>query len=349
MTEQQRPWEQVLGEAMRSARGLISVPEMVNRIAACPDVDPHLNVDKNFIDRTEDGRTVKQGRLRLRIRTLAQAYERVLSLPEGELTELIPPEGPAEWASAPPVDEEIVLRESDYDRTYELIDARWAFRPSATDSSTWDATYQIRRIVRANWADGLSVLATDIGRSSDDQLPFTEDNHPSLKVVDSTRRSQGTITLAAEPRKRTGATFVQDVIISPPAAQHEPIDVTVRTELLCHKYAFREDHAAATINAKGGVRTTDWCSRNVSYPTRRLRYEVFLPLSLHATPEGLRVARADIRHPDMEQAIRDAGQFSLERVNRGDDDGWLMVLDIERPRLRTSYGLCWTAPSRNNH
>jgi hypothetical protein len=239
-------------------------------------------------------------------------------------------------------------READFDRTYELIELSWEFTRSAARPDRWDASYRSRRILSANWNEGLERLEQQFSRDSDLLAPFGPATVPRLALVDAdcTREYGGTIRLG-EPRCTTGSVFKQDVLFNPPGRFGERLDVSLVADLPEYKHAYREDLLAATALSRSGPRAFDWASREISFPTRRLVYTAFLPDDLGACPKGFHACKSATL-PDRAEhdAIDGAGGYSESRAIRQGVEGTLMRLDVSRPRSRYRYRLCWDLPTK---
>jgi hypothetical protein len=238
----------------------------------------------------------------------------------------------------------VVVPDSDFDRVYELETSEWTYQRSNHDPRTWDGHYRGRRRLRAKSPEGLPSCVISFTRGTDRQLPFDEGRHPILRLTEAARSGGGEMVLAA-PRKRLGASFAQDVVFNPPLAFDETADFTVEEHVSSYKYAFREDLIAATIDSRSGVRSYDWITRTVSYPTQEMVLSVFLPLELKATPRGPFVSRGQSSaNPQLSQEIAKDGNYESVLTDRDGCSGYEMRLSLKNPRLRLNYRLAWDLP-----
>lgn len=234
----------------------------------------------------------------------------------------------------------VALQESDFDRVYELVEAHWRYSVSKAIPGTWDGKYVGRRVVIGQDPDGLPACAIDFARDTDRQLPFARDRHPRLTLTESSR-DYGLIQLA-EPRKRTGSNFVQDVVFNPPLAVGERADFALSGEFPSYKYGNRTAQLMATQDSRTGPRTFDWMSRNVAYPTRHLEMSVFLPLTLGATPRGPLIGRTAVNiDRDLSSRISTNGSYKWSRTDIDGERGYLLSMRVDRPLLRRHYRLAW--------
>ena len=94
------------------------------------------------------------------------------------------------------------------------------------------------------------------------------------------------------------------------------------------------------------MRSYDWLSRNVIYPTRELLLSVFLPLELNATPRGPQVGLSLTSFdPQLSQQVVSDGQYSSVLTERNGVPGYEMRLSLRNPKLRRRYRLTWDLPS----
>jgi hypothetical protein len=237
----------------------------------------------------------------------------------------------------------IVLQRDDYDREYELLHTVWEYRPPLNVGSdgvaAWDALYCTTRRVRANHEEGLGGLALEYTRESPTFLPYEEGAAPEL-TLRFVRERHRRVTLAPRPR-RFGGSYVRDITFDPPLARNEVAEFTVSGSFPRQKYAFFEDLVDATIDARSGPRRRDWSSRSVSFPTRRLRMEVFLHDALGAAPTRPIVSRG------ADEDVRATQQLSEFYELVTEDGGVRMVLDVPEPLVQRTYRLEWALPSRS--
>lgn len=239
----------------------------------------------------------------------------------------------------------ILLQEDDYDRTYDEIRTSWSFRRSESDPATWDGSNSSFRKFTVNDSNGLSSIAWDISRDSDLQLPFGPGVGPHLTLVEWTRESVGIAELQP-PRRSNGATFVQDVKFTPGLQKDETAVVKLACEVPRYKHAFAEDMNHATRQSLGGPRGYDWTTRLISYPTKVFVQEAFLPLDLKAEPIGPMVGRKGEVNSALSNELKNNGSYEHEVVERNGVAGHQMRLTVENPRLRHTYRLAWSLPSR---
>jgi Domain of unknown function (DUF4062) len=237
----------------------------------------------------------------------------------------------------------VFVQETDFNRTYELIEGEWFFLPSS-DGLAWDANYTSRRRMRGNDPAGVPRCVVDFSRDTDALMPFTADSHPRLELSSWERSEQGSVELKP-PRKRTGATFAQDVQFDPPLNLGEVADFTIKGRLPSYKLAFREDLMTATVDTRLGPRTWDYSSRRIAYPTERLVIRVFLPDRLGATPAGPKIGRAGVVDDGMSSKAAHEGYRSWRGRHEG-EPGLYVELTVPNPRLRWTYRLAWHLPPR---
>jgi uncharacterized protein DUF4062 len=239
----------------------------------------------------------------------------------------------------------VVLKESDFDRVYELVEASWRYKRSITDPATWDGYYLARRVLLGQDPEGLASCTVDFTRDTDRYLPFDSSRRPVLKLS-AQERSRGRLHLRP-PRKTTGGNFVQDVMFSPPLANDERASFTLDGYFPSYRHAWREDLVAATTDGRMGPRIYDWTSRNVVYPTRALRISAFLPRELGAIPLGPKIGRsASTIDRQLSNLAASDGSYTCEEVDSGDGLGDLMTLCVSDPSIRRHYRLAWELPAR---
>ena len=102
------------------------------------------------------------------------------------------------------------------------------------------------------------------------------------------------------------------------------------------------------LAAADPTREHDHVSFRALYPTRRLRYELFLPDRLDAEPIGLHVSRSGVRLPELEEWVRLQDGFSIEHTRVKRVTGTQMVLDVADPPLGVRFELCWLPPSNRS-
>lgn len=239
----------------------------------------------------------------------------------------------------------VIAPESDFDRVYEFVSSEWSYQRSSEDPRTWDGYHRGRRVLQAKSADGLASCAIDFSRGTDRQLPFDEGRYPRLQLSQSARSGHGDIAMQA-PRKKSGATFAQDVVFRPPLSVDETAEFTVEGPVASYRHAYREDLIASTVDSRSGVRSYDWLSRNVVYPTRELLLSVFLPLELNATPRGPQVGLSAVGvDPQLSQQVVKEGNYSSVLTERDGVPGYAVRLSIHNPKLRRRYRLTWDLPS----
>jgi hypothetical protein len=242
----------------------------------------------------------------------------------------------------------VLIDESAFDRVYELIELDYAFHASANRPDTVDGIYHGRRRMRCNAEDGLSYLALDFTRGNERQLPFDEHTAPRLELVSFERSRSGAGLLDPRPRKREGSTFIQDVVFRPRLARGETVDFAVRGVMPSYKYRYRDQILAVTADARGGARTYEWTSRQVSFPTDELVIRVFLAHDTGGMPLGPSVGRGATNEDDRlgaELQASDAYTVDLD-AERDGVRGIEMQLRLRRPPLLRRYRLCWELPGR---
>lgn len=236
------------------------------------------------------------------------------------------------------------VQETDFTMTYDLIEAEHVLRRSSTDPSKLDDQYTSRRKIRGNLPEGVKSVIQDFSRSSE-ALPFNSENQPTLTLEEGNRSGPGTVRLAP-PRKTIGASFVQDVIFSPPIGRDEQVDISISAYLPSYKFAFMDDLLRAGPGTLLGPTTFDFVARIVSFPTNLLIIRVFLPDSLGALPAGPRIGR--------QASVDDAGSADLVSADYyrewpsevGGSAGVFMQLRVPEPKFNRTYRLCWTPPLR---
>ena len=239
----------------------------------------------------------------------------------------------------------VAVQETDFDRTYELVESQHVYSRSTTRPETLDLVYTSRRVVRANASEGIRRIAQDFTRDSDIGLAFDESNQPTVTLVEATRTGQGGARLL-EPRKRYGPTYVQDVELIPPLNTDEILDLTMSARVPSYKFAYRDDLLLATADTPLGPRTYDYSLRNVSYPTGLLTMRVFLPHELGAVPAGPRTGRAASFDQAATTALVTDGCYREWDDEVGGRPGLFMELKVPNPRLHRRYRVCWTLPPR---
>jgi len=248
------------------------------------------------------------------------------------------------WIRASP--DTVVLKESDFDRAYELVESESLYAKARLNSNLLDMTYKIRRRVRGEALEGVSKVVHDFTRETD-ALSFDENSKPDVKLNAATRTG-GAFghTRLADPRKTQGAAYVQDILFDPPVAQGEVADFTLSAFVPTYKFAYREDLLAATVGAHLGPRIFDYNARSISFPTRLLVMRVFLPASLGAVFIGPKVGRAGTVDATESAHVITSGQY---REWTGEVDGALgryAEIRVISPRLFRRYRVCWSLPSR---
>ncbi|MEO7260514.1 MAG: DUF4062 domain-containing protein [Jatrophihabitantaceae bacterium] len=242
----------------------------------------------------------------------------------------------------------VSVQESDFDRTYETVESHAVLVAPPVNSIACDVRYRTRRVMRANLQEGIQRLAIDFSRESETILPFTEANHPLLRLESWERTGPGSARLAP-PRRITGAAFVQDVEFTPVLARNECVDISITAVLPEYKYAFAEDLLRATENSTMGARSFEILSRNIIYPTNLLSMELFLPTSLGASPAGPKIGRSS-RIDDAETSEVVAAHQYSEREGEVDGvTGIFMRMDVPHPRINRTYRLAWNLPRRGRH
>jgi hypothetical protein len=250
------------------------------------------------------------------------------------------------WARASePV---VLVEEADFDRVYDLLELDYAFFVSAERPDTIDGFYKARRRLTCNAVDGLGYVALDFSRGNERQLPFDERTEPRLELTSLQRSSNGGGALDGRPRKRQGSTFIQDVVFRPPLAAGETVDFEVSGRLPSYKYRYRDQILEATADARGGARTYEWTSRQISFPTRELVIRVFLAEDTGAVPFGPSVGRGAITEDRrLSAALQTSDAYTVDlNAERQGVKGIEMRLTIQNPSLLRRYRLAWELPMR---
>jgi hypothetical protein len=84
------------------------------------------------------------------------------------------------WMPAGP--RPVPLQETDFDRTYELVETDHVFRRSELIPDRLDMSYSARRQVRGNVPEGVARIAQDFTRDSESELMFDESNTPRVAL-----------------------------------------------------------------------------------------------------------------------------------------------------------------------
>jgi hypothetical protein len=239
----------------------------------------------------------------------------------------------------------VAVQETDFDRTYELVEAEHLYSRSAMRPDTLDLAYTSRRIVRGNAPEGIRRIAQDFSRDSDIGLAFDDSNQPTVSLVEAARTGQGTARLL-EPRKRYGPSYAQDVELVPPLNVDEILDLTLSASVPSYKFAYRDELLLATADTRLGPRTYDYSLRNVSYPTSLLMMRVFLPNELGAVPAGPRTGSATSFDQAATAALFRDGCYREWEDEVDGRPGVFMELKVPKPRLHGRYRVCWTLPAR---
>jgi hypothetical protein len=189
----------------------------------------------------------------------------------------------------------------------------------------------------------------DFTRGNERHLPFDNETSPSLTLASLQRTGTGAGALDPRPRKRSGSSFVQDVVFRPRLAPGETVDFEVQGVLPSYKFRYRDQILAATADARGGARTYEWTSRQVSFPTRRLVLSVFLSEELDAQPYGPSVGRGAISEDQRLAAeLQAADAYTVVKSRRDGAEGVEMRLELENPHLLWRYRLTWELPPRDD-
>ena len=123
-----------------------------------------------------------------------------------------------------------------------------------------------RRKLTAVSREGLASVGLYFTRTTERHLPFDDRTAPQLELAFARRSGAGSCQLDY-PRKSRGSSFVQDVVFRPRLAAGETVDFTVRGQMPSYKYRYQDQMLAATADVRGGTRTYEWVSRQISYPT----------------------------------------------------------------------------------
>jgi len=233
-----------------------------------------------------------------------------------------------------------------FDRYYKLFMASWSLAPDDTGKA-WDANYRGRRMVRAQWAEGLNEITIDHNRASDRHKAFNYDNPPVVRLVGYERTESGAAELAP-PRIITSSKFLQDVAFRPALRRGETCTIDLEAKFPSAKFAYRDELLAATAADPSGKRSFDRVSFKVGYPTDRLVLSCFLPDLLLAEPVGFSVCKGR-SNPDLDEIgrIEREGFFkTAPSQSPAGDPGLLLTLDVSEPAHGRSYELRWRPPCR---
>jgi len=219
----------------------------------------------------------------------------------------------------------------------------WRYGYARQDPRHWTAAYRCQ-IDFEVLGSTLDYVLIDFSRSNE-AVPFSADNRPTIRLSNSSRSSPGAIRLA-DPHRVSGASFASKVYFEPPLRQGDTAGIDVLVEFPEYRLGLREDLVAFLLKSGASLRDHDFNSRTILRPTERFEYRVILPKRLGATPLDPEVLRNAIAFEDEQDFVR--SQPEVFRISEEEIDGdasWVLELQRDNPPYKASYRLRWRLPS----
>jgi len=236
-----------------------------------------------------------------------------------------------------------IAKNDDFAQSFDLIEIEHILRRSAVNRDRLDTNYRCRRQVCGQSETGVRSVTQSFDRRSD-ALGFDNTNQPKLALETSLRAGPGRIRLAI-PRRKRGASFMQDIVFEPPLMRGESAEITVFAELPSYSFAFRDELLEAQLHSGVDLNEHDSATRRVNFPTRLLVIRVFLPDDIDATPAGATVGTASAVNASATSELILANCYREWSATVNGVDGVYQELRVPNPRINRTYRVCWLLPS----
>jgi hypothetical protein len=223
---------------------------------------------------------------------------------------------------------------------------KWRYRRSMQNPRRWAATYQ-SQIDLEVLASTLDHILIDFSRSNE-AVPFSVENRPSILLVDASRSSAGAIRLG-DAHRVTGATFASRIYFEPPLREGETATIGILAEFPEYRLGIREDLVTFLLKSGGSLRDYEFNIRTILRTTERYECTVILPKELGATPLDPEVLRNAIAFDDEQDFVRSHPEiFSTSEDEVEGEACWVLKLRRGNPPYKASYRLRWRLPSESD-
>jgi hypothetical protein len=135
-----------------------------------------------------------------------------------------------------------------------------------------------------------------------------------------------------------GSTFAFRIDFTPPLAENEEAFVKFSFVITKFKVATFAELRKRIAQVKLEPRDYEYHSLFISFPIRRLLFEVMFDARCGIVPKGIEVKRGTSVFSEEQDYVIRSGKFKVEKVQ----DSWRLVLDRENPPLKAEYIIMWS-------